>query len=128
MNVGPLGRRNYGSAPMRALSRPTYALTSGAWIGVAPVVALFLCASASAEPAINRNHCAAHGPDYVEVAGGERCVRIGERVHADMARATQSAPPSLMAPGGLARAVADGVKGASETVQAPASDTRLYRR
>ena len=93
-------------------------------------MALFLCASASAEPPAPRNRCAAHGPDYVEVAGGGRCVRIGGHVRGEMDRATESAPPSLIgAPGGLARAIADGVKGASETVQGgPAPESRLYRR
>jgi hypothetical protein len=125
-----------GSAPMRAFSRSACALEGcgafGVLIGVAPIVALFLCASASAlaEPAAPRNHCAAHGPDYVEVAGGGRCVRIGGHVRGEMAHAAESAPPSLMgAPGGFARAIADGMKGVSETVQSvPAPDSRLYRR
>jgi len=119
---------------MRAFLRSACALEGGgalgALIAVAPIAALFLCASASAEPAAPRNRCAAHGPDYVEVAGGGRCVRIGEHVRGQTAHATESAPPSLIgAPGGFARAIADGVKGVSETVQeAPAPESRLYRR
>jgi hypothetical protein len=119
---------------MRAFSRPASSLPGGAAFGalagLAQIVATLVCASASAEPAATRSRCAAHGPDYVEVAGGERCVRIGEHVRAEMAHAKESAPPSLIgASGGLARALADGVKGVSETVQAPAaSDPRLYRR
>lgn len=55
-------------------------------------------------------------------------MRIGEHVHAEMAH--ESAPPTLMAaPAGLARALSDGVRGVSETVQGPAaSDAQLYRR
>jgi hypothetical protein len=119
---------------MRVLSRSACALEGGgalrALIGAAPIVALFLCASASAEPAAPRNRCAAYGPDYVEVAGGGRCVRIGGHVRGETAHAAESAPPSLIgAPSGLARAIADGVKGASETVQGgPAPESRLYRR
>ena len=134
LDVGFLGRRNHGSAPMRVLSRSACALEGGgafgALIGVAPITALFLCASALAEPAAPRNRCAAHGPDYVEVTGGGRCVRIGGHVRAEMAHATESAPPSLIGvPGGLARAISDGVKGASEAVQSPpAAESRLYRR
>src|SRR3974390_530293 len=103
---------------MRVLSRSACALEGGgafgALIGLVPIMALFLCASAwaAAEPAAPRNRCAAYGPDYVEVAGGGRCVRIGGHVRGEMAHAAESAPPSLIgAPGGLARAVADGVKG-----------------
>ena len=57
-------------------------------------------------------------------------MRIGEHVRAEMAHANASAPPSLLgAPAGLARALADGVKGVSETVEEPAAaDPRLYRR
>ncbi|ARN82195.1 hypothetical protein B1812_15105 [Methylocystis bryophila] len=116
---------------MRALSRPTRAPTGGgAWIGVAPILALCLCASASAEPVAKSNHCAVRGPDYAPVAGGERCVRIGEHVRADMAHKTESAPAPLMGnSGGLARAVADGVKGVSDSLDRPAApDARLYRR
>jgi hypothetical protein len=121
---------------MRVLSRSACAFEGGgafgALIGAAPIAALFLYASASAlaEPAASRNRCATHGPDYVEVAGGGRCVRIGGHVRAEMAHATESAPPSpIGAPGGLGRAIADGVKGVSETVQSPpAAESRLYRR
>ena len=57
-------------------------------------------------------------------------MRIGEHVRAEMAHAKESAPsPLIGASGGLARALADGVKGVSETMEAPtASDPRLYRR
>ncbi len=119
---------------MRAFLRSACALEGGgavgALIGVAPFAALFLCASALAEPAAPRNRCAAHGPDYVEVAGGGRCVRIGEHVRGQTAHVTESAPPSLIgAPGGFARAIADGMKGVSETVPSvPAPESRLYRR
>jgi hypothetical protein len=119
---------------MRAFSRPTCSLPGGgafgALAGLAQIVATLVCAPASAEPADTRGRCAAHGPDYVEVAGGERCVRIGEHVRAEMAHAKESAPPPMIgASGGLARAIAEGVKGVSETVEAPAgSDSRLYRR
>jgi hypothetical protein len=122
---------------MRVLSRSACALEGGgafgALIALAPILALFLCGSALAEPAAPRNRCAAHGPDYVEVAGGGRCVRIGGHVRAETDHAAESAPPSLIgAPGGLARAFADGVKGVSETVQpvqpAQAPESRLYRR
>ena len=119
---------------MRVPSRPAAAFAGGralcAALGVAPIAALILCVSATAEPAAH-NRCAAHGPDYVEAAGGERCVRIGGHVRAEMAHASESAiAPSLIGvPGGLAHAVADGVNGVSETIRAPAAqDSRLYRR
>jgi hypothetical protein len=121
---------------MRVLSRSACAFEGGgafgALIALAPIMALFLCAPALAEPAAPRNRCAAHGPDYVEVAGGGgRCVRIGGHVRGETDHhAAESAPPSLIGvPGGLARAFADGVKGVSETVQpAQAPESHLYRR
>ncbi len=125
---------NHGLAPMRVFSRQTRACAGGgafrALIGLGPIAALFLCAPALADPVAARNPCASHGPDYVEVAGGGRCVRIGGRVRAETAHATESAAPSLIgAPGGFAGAIADGVKGVSETIQgAPGPNSRLYRR
>ena len=87
-----------------------------------------LAASASAEPAVDHNHCAARGPDYVEVAGSGRCVRIGEHVHAEMAHESRAADADG-GPGRLARALSDGVRGVAETVQGPPlPSAQLYRR
>jgi len=117
---------------MRALSRPACAPSGGGAFGaamsVAQIAAIFLSSPVLAEPSSSHGLCAAHGPDYVEVAGGGRCVRIGERVRADMAHAAQSAPPSLIAaPVG---AIADGFNGVARTLQGPAEAPapRLYRR
>jgi hypothetical protein len=131
-NTGFLCRCNKGSAPMRALSRPACAPSGfgafGALIGVAPIAAIFLCAPALAEPSVSHGLCAAHGPDYVEVAGGGRCVRIGAHVRAEMTRGAEIAPASLIsAPVG---AIADGFSGVARTIQGPAaaSAPQLYRR
>jgi len=81
-----------------------------------------------AEPGASRGFCAARGPDYVEVAGGGRCVRIGGHVRAEMIHASETAPSSLI--GAPASAIADGVNGVAKTIQGPAAATapRLYRR
>jgi len=97
-------------------------------ISVAPIAAIFLGAPALAESGASRGLCAARGPDYVEVAGGGRCVRIGGHVRAEMIHASETTPSSLI--GVPAGAIADGVNGVAKTVQSPAAvpPPRLYRR
>jgi hypothetical protein len=99
-------------------------------VSVCSLYPLFALAPAAAEtpsPAA-RAHCAAYGSDYVATSGGERCVRIGGHVRAEMAAA--AAPPSLIgAPAGFARAIADGVNNVSQSLQVrPGAPMPLYRR
>ena len=54
---------------------------------------MFLSAPALAEPSVSTDLCAAHGPDYVEVAGSGRCVRIGEHVRAAMVQRRAGGSP-----------------------------------
>jgi len=116
---------------MRVLYRPACAFSArgalGAWIGVAPIAAVFLSAPALAEPSVVHGLCAAHGPDYVEVAGSGRCVRIGEHVRAAMAQATPSAPSAGGSPVGV---IADGVNRVARTLQGATESPqpRLYQR
>ncbi len=116
---------------MRALYRQACALSGRsarrAWVGVAPIAAIFLSAPALAEPSVVHGLCAAHGPDYVEVAGGGRCVRIGEHVRAAMAQATPGAPSASGSPVG---AIADGVNRVARTLQGSSESPlpRLYQR
>ena len=113
---------------MRALYRPACALSGRsfrkAWIGVAPVAAIFLSAPALSEPSVVHGLCAAHGPDYVEVAGSGRCVRIGEHVRAAM---VQTPPAAAGSPVGV---IADGVNHVARTLQGATdfSQPRLYQR
>jgi len=116
---------------MRALYRPACALSGRsfrkAWIGVAPIAAIFLSAPALAETSLVHGLCAAHGPDYVEVAGSGRCVRIGGHVRAAMVQTPPSAPAAAGSPVGV---IADGVNHVARTLQGATdfSQPRLYQR
>jgi hypothetical protein len=96
-------------------------------LGLFAVAVVFGPARAESPAGAQHSGCAKFGADYVAVAGGDGCVRIGGHVRAATTHA--EAPSLLAAPAGFAAAISDGVSSVSQTFRIrPGADTALYRR
>ncbi len=118
-----------------ALETGTRRLLAKVWpLGI---VAAAICAPAHAEGpgGASGNHCSRLGPDFVQISGAQRCVRLGGHVRAEAPRTEiprVPESPRFPSPMGYAAAAADGLRPASETFHVRAGagtmGAGLYRR